>query len=210
MTADTRGCEMDKISLEGAIKAEAEQAVLDITLKEKEEIRKLDEAYAAEIDQFKRAMQEETDAKIRQESTRMESRTSLEIKKIRLRSLETFINRIAEELAATIREQSQYKKFLLDAVNNSISQIKTGAEIRLKKEDLHLEQEIRTNLKAAGKAEDIIFAEGGEIKWGGCMVIDSSGGRIFDSSVERIYFRNSPQIQREAMKILLNYQGGTK
>jgi len=196
---------MDKISLENAIKGEAEQAIRDISLKEAEDIWKLDDAYAAEIDAFKKDIQTQTDARIRQESSKAENRTRLDIKKLKLRNLEVFINSAVEEAMKEIRDNPHYKKYLLGAITDAISRIPEAAEVRLKREDLIYEKEIRDSLKTAGKGMDAIITEDAGIKWGGCIVVDRSVGRIFDSTIERIYFRKSPQIHREVMKMLGNY-----
>jgi len=201
---------MDKISLENAIKGEAEQAIRDIALKEAEEIRKLNDAYAAEIDDFRKGIQTQTDARIKQESSKAENRTRLDIKKLKLRNLESFINRAVEEAMEDIRDNLNYKKFLLTAITDAVSRIDEAAEVRLKREDLVYEKEIKDSLKTTGKGMDVIITEDTGIRWGGCIVIDRSVGRIFDSTIERIYFRKSPQIHREVMKMLGNYPGNAK
>lgn len=198
---------MDKTSLESAIRDEAESTIRAITRKEAEEIKRLNDAYAVELEDFKNRTEARTDAKIKHESSKAENRTGLDLKKLKLKSVEAFINRTVEEVARGIRDNPHYKRFLLDAIGDAVDRIPTGAEVRLKSEDLAYEQEIRKNIEVEGKTRDITFVEDKTIKWGGCIIIDVPGGRIFDSTIERIYFRKSPEIRREVMKLLVNPPG---
>lgn len=201
---------MDKLTLESAIRNEAEQTIRDIVSREAEEIKKLDDAYAAEIEEFRNRVQTQTDAKIRQESAKAENRSSLDFKKLKLKSVETFINNAVEVAMKTIRDSTDYKKFLLAAIGDAVSRISTAAEIRLKKEDLVLERDIRDSLKTRSKGIDIVIREDNAIKWGGCLTIDTQSGLVFDSTIERIYFRKSLVIRREVMGILSELSmGGT-
>jgi hypothetical protein len=199
---------MDKQSLESAIMGEAEQAILALALKEAEEIKKLDDAYAAGIDAFGNTIRSQTDAKIGQESSKAENRAVLDLKKLKLKSVETFISRTIEEAVKSIRGNPDYKKFLLDAIVDAAGRIPTDVEVRLMKEDLTFEKEIRDVLRTAGKSKDITVLEDGAIKWGGCIIVDVPGGRIFDSTIERVYFRKSLIIRREVMGLLDKLTGG--
>ena len=198
---------MEKPSLESAIRDEAERAIKAIADKEAAEIKRLHDAYAAEMEAFRKRTEEQTSARIRQESSKAESRTGLDVKKSRLRSIEAFINRTVEEAVKRIRDNPRYKKFILDAVTDAVCLIPTGAEVRLRSEDLVYEQEIRETIKGTGRTGEMTFAEDKTIKWGGCIVVDGPGGRIFDSTIERIYFRKAPAIRREVMKLLSNPPG---
>lgn len=198
---------MDKTSLESAIREQAEQVIRGITQKEADEIKKLDDAYAAEIDYFRDRFQIQTDARISQESSKVKSRISLDLKKLKLRTIEAFISRTVEEAVKAIRENVQYKRFLLDAIADAVGRISNGAEVRLKSEDLVFEKEIREALNALGKSNDIIVLEDNTIKWGGCIITDLSGGRIFDSTIERLYFRKSLLVRREVMSLLDSLPG---
>jgi flagellar biosynthesis/type III secretory pathway protein FliH len=192
----------DKKSLENAIKNEAEQQILAIAHKEAEEIKRLDDAYASGLEEFRNSIKAQTDTRIRQESSKIENRASLDLKKLKIRSIEALTSRAVEEATQTIRRNPNYKKFLLDAVVDGVGRIMSGAEIRLKAEDLVLKDEIMEGLKASGAKGEIVILEDSRIKWGGCIIVDVSGGRIFDSTIERIYFRKSLLIRREAMRLL--------
>jgi len=195
---------MDNQSLESAIMNEAEQAIRTLALKEAEEIRKLEDASASEINAFRNRMRSQTDMKINQESSKAVNRAVLDLKKLKLKGVETFISHTIEEAVKSIRVNPNYKKFLLDAIVDAAGRIPSEIEIRLMKEDLTFEKDIRDEVKAAGKSKDIAILEDGAIKWGGCIIVDVQGGRIFDSTIERVYFRKSLVIRREVMKILGN------
>ena len=200
---------MDETSLESAIRNEAALAILAVTQKEDAEVKRLDDAYAAEIEEFKNRITAETDARIRQESSKVINRADLDLKKHQLRSVEAFISRIVEEAVKTIRGNPRYKRFLIDAACDAVSRIPAGTEVRLMSEDLAFEEEIRECLRAAGGNRDIAVMGDKTIKWGGCIVADVPGGRIFDSTIERIYFRKSPAIRREVMRLLDNSFGNS-
>jgi vacuolar-type H+-ATPase subunit E/Vma4 len=194
--------QQDKPSLEIAIRDEARRVIADIARKETEEIKRLDAEYAAELEEFQQKMKAQTDAKIGQESSRIENRARLDLKKRKLKSVEAYVSRTVEEVAKGIRDNPHYKQFLLDVIRDAVSRIPAGAEVRLAGDDLVFEKEIREAVKSVGGSRDIAIVEDRTIKWGGCIVIDASGGRIFDSTLERIYFRKSAAIRREVMSLL--------
>jgi flagellar biosynthesis/type III secretory pathway protein FliH len=192
----------DNKSLENAIRGEAEQQILAVAHKEAEEIKRLDDAYASGLDEFKSSIKAQTDARIRQESSKIENRATLELKKLKIRSIEELTNRSVEEAMKTIRQNSGYKKFLMDAAVDASGRILTDVEIRLNAEDLVFKNEIIDALKTSGVKGDIMILEDSGIRWGGCVIVDVQGGRIFDSTIERIYFRKSLLIRREAVRLL--------
>jgi vacuolar-type H+-ATPase subunit E/Vma4 len=193
---------MDKTPLESSIREESERAIRAIKEMEVSEIRKLDEACAIEIENFSKKSEAEIDAKIEQELSRVENRGILERKKLKLRIIEDFINHLVDEAVKGMRNDQRYKKFLSDTVCDTVGQIQTRAEIRLKKEDIVLKKEIMDSLKATGRNRDIGIKEDSTITWGGCIVHDEQGGRIFNNTIERIYFRKSPAIRQEIVRIL--------
>lgn len=189
-------------SLEDSIKKEADEIIRDLMQKEADDIKALDNAQAAELADFSNRIKAQTDERIGLETSKIENRAALDLKKLKIRSIELLIKIAVEEAVKTVRDKPLYKKFLLDAIADAMGQIRAGAEIRLGKNDMALEKEIRDALKSAGLSYDIIFREDNSIKWGGSIIIDISDGRIFDSTVERIYYRKSLLIRREAMVLL--------
>ena len=193
---------MDKTSLESSIREESQRAIRAIRKKEASEVETLDEACAAEIENFRRKTEGETEAKIAQELSRLENRDILERKKLKLRIIEDFINHIVKEAVQEMRNDPRYKKFLLHVVCDAAEKSQAGVEIRLKTEDRVFEKKILEAVKADGRNRDIVVHEDSTIKWGGCIVHDEPGGRRFNSTIERIYFRKSPMIRQEVMRIL--------
>lgn len=198
---------MDKTSLESAIRDDAERAISAIARNEAEELKGLDDAYAAALEDFKKRTQVRMDDRIRQESSKVENRASLDLKKLKLKRIEEFINRTVEEAVKGIRDNPHYKRFLLNAVTDAIGRIPAGAEVRLAGEDIAFKEEIRQALKAKGKSPDVAVVEDKTIKWGGCIIVDAAGGRIYDGTIERIYYRKSPAIRREVMRLLDEHYG---
>lgn len=193
---------MDKTPLESSIREESRRMILAIREKETSEIKKLEKDYAAEIEKFKKKNEDEIEAKIAQETDRLENMSIIERKKLKLRVIEDFVDHLVEETAKEMRNDPRYKKFLLHTVCDAASQIQGRVEVSLKKEDRVFEKEIMEAVKADGKNRDIAIHEDNTIKWGGCIVQDEPGGRIFNGTIERIYFRKSFMIRQEVIRIL--------
>lgn len=189
---------MDKTSLESSIQRECDEAVAAIGESETEEIRRLDVQCHAAVDSFRRQTTDETDAQIRLEIVRLENKALLERRKNRLRSLEDFIHRLVDEVMAGLREHPRYPQFILDAVTNAVKDIPGRADVRLAAGDLALEDDIRLTLKT----DRLVLKEDPSIRWGGCLILDEEGGRIFNGTLERIYFRRSAAIRRKVARIL--------
>lgn len=193
---------MKQPPLEESIRKESEEAVRVIKEREAEEIRQLDEACTAGVEKFREKTEAEGRAKIEQELFRLENKGILERKKLKLCGLDDFMGRMVKEAVQIMRADPRYKTFLLDRVREAVGGIQAGFEVSLKKEDLALEKEIMEIVREAGENPDIAIHEDAAIQWGGCTIRDGSGGRIFNSTIERIYYRKSPTIRREIMKIL--------
>lgn len=194
---------MDDKALENSIREESARTIAAIREKEALEIKKLDEAYAMDIESFRRQVEAETQTRIRQELTKMENRAILERKKIRLQSIDRYIRGIVDEVIKGIRDNLQYKKFLFDSIPGIIEEMPAGVEIRLRPEDMPVGEDITAALAAAGKDRDVAVTGDPGIKWGGSLVVDKEGGRLFNNTLERIYFRRSLLIRQKVMKVLM-------
>lgn len=192
---------MKQEPLETSIRKEAEEAIYAIREKEVLETKALDDACSAEIEAFREKTEAGIQARIGQERSRLENKALLERRKLKLRGLDEFIDRMVGEAVRIMRADPRYTAFLLDRVRDAVGGIQAGIEVSLQKEDLSLEKEIR---KAAGKRRnpDVALREDPAIRWGGCAIRDESEGRIFNNTIERIYYRKSATIRREITKIL--------
>jgi hypothetical protein len=188
--------------LENAIREEAGLALAAIARKEAEQMRMLDEAHAAEMEDFRKRILSQTEAGILQESSRAENRSGLDLKKLKLRSIEAFIGRSFETVLHEIRQDPRYQPFLFDAVIEAVGRASEGVEIRLSREDLACEDDIRVLLKTKAAGRKVSFVEDPSVKSGGCIIFDIAGGRIFDNSIERLYFRKLHMIRREVMTLM--------
>jgi vacuolar-type H+-ATPase subunit E/Vma4 len=193
---------MDNTALENSIREESARAIAAIREKEALEIKKLDEAHIAEMESFRRQVDDETQARIRQELTKLENRAILERKKMRLRSIDRFIRGTVDEVVKGMHDNPQYRKYLFDSISGIIERLPAGVEVRLRPDDVSAGKDVVAKIAAAGENRDIAVVGDPGIKWGGSIVVDKKGGRIFNNTMERIYFRKSLLIRQKVMDVL--------
>ncbi|MBE9541618.1 MAG: hypothetical protein IMF01_04800, partial [Proteobacteria bacterium] len=107
-----------------------------------DEISKLEKSYISDIEELKKKINDETGSKIDQELSKIRNRALIEKKKLQLRIIEDFIATMIEEAIGELRSsgKDRYKEFLLDAMDESLSQIKGGeALVYISEEDMGLE-----------------------------------------------------------------------
>ena len=193
---------MDNTSLENSIKRASEEMIAEIREKEARELGRLDEDYAAEIERFRKTMEAETRSRMDQELSRLENRAVLERKKLKLTTVERFIQRIVEDVMRGIRSHPRYRQFLMDAAAGAAAQIPENVEVRLAPDDGILGKDIAAAIRSAGSDRQVRIETDAAIGWGGCLVVDSARGRIFNRTLERIYFRKALQIRRKVLQVL--------
>jgi len=193
---------MDRTPLENSIWEESRSAIQAIKDKEAARIQELDAACDAEIAAFEDKIEEQTRSRIHQEVFKLKNRGIVERRKNKLRVVEEFITSIVDEAVKGIRQDARYQNFLIDAIRDVLEKINGSAEVGLKKEDLVFREELMAAVKDKGKKPEVAISNNDTIVWGGCIVRDAAGGRIFNSTIERIYYRKSPAIRREVVLIL--------
>jgi len=198
---------MDNTSLENSIKRASEEMIAEIREKEARELGRLDEDYAAEIERFRKTMEAETRSRMDQELSRLENRAVLERKKLKLTTVERFIQRIVEDVMRGIRSHPRYRQFLMDAAAGAAAQIPENVEVRLAPDDGILGKDIAAAIRSAGSDRQVRIETDAAIGWGGCLVVDAARGRIFNRTLERIYFRKALQIRRKVLQVLQDKAG---
>jgi len=172
-----------------------------------DETRKLERSYISDIEELKKKIDDETTSKIDQELSKIRNRALIEKKKLQLRIIEDFIATMIEEAIRELRSsgKDKYKKFLLDLVDESLSQIKGGeALVYISEEDMMLEG---TNIKETimqkvGHSPDISIVVDKGITQGGAIVFDKERGLYYNSTIERIVYRKFDEIRKKALNIL--------
>jgi len=178
-----------------------------IIKKADDEIRKLERSYISDIEELKKKINDETTSKIDQEVSKIRNRALIEKKKLQLRIIEDFIATMIEEAIRELRTsgKDKYKEFLLDSVDESLSQIKGGeALVYISEEDMTLEG---TNIKEtimqkAGHSPDISIVVDKDISQGGAIVFDKERGLYYNSTIERIVYRKFDEIRKRVLNIL--------
>lgn len=196
---------MDNTTLEDSIQEESARVIAAIREKAALEVQRLEDRYAAELESFRKQVVDETEARLKQELFRLENIAMLERKKLRLVSVERFINRMVDDVMKGIRSHSRYRQFLVDAVCSAVAQISGDVKVRLNPEDLAFEPDIAAAIRAAGSHQRMVIQADAGVQWGGCLVSDEAQGRIFNHTLERIYFRKALFVRRKAMKILTEH-----
>jgi len=172
-----------------------------------DEISKLERSYISDIEELKKKINDETTSKIDQELSKIRNRALIEKKKLQLRIIEDFIATMVEEAIGELRKsgKDRYKEFLLDSVDESLSQIKGGeALVYISEEDMGLEgiNIKETIMQKAGHSPDISIAVDKGITQGGAIVIDKERGLYYNSTVERIVYRKYDEIRKKVLNIL--------
>jgi len=172
-----------------------------------DEISKLEKSYISDIEELKKKINDETGSKIDQELSKIKNRALIEKKKLQLRIIEDFIATMIEEAIRELRSsgKDRYKEFLLDAMYESLSQIKGGeALVYISEEDMMLEgiNLKETIMQKAGHSPDISIAVDKGITQGGAIVIDKERGLYYNSTIERIVYRKFDEIRKKVLNIL--------
>jgi vacuolar-type H+-ATPase subunit E/Vma4 len=156
----------------------------------------------AEIEAFQTQAASATQARLEQALARLENRASLDRKKHKLTELESFMGSMVDEAMRSVRVSPRYVPFLVDAVAQGVRNTAAGATVGLAKEDLGLVPQIEAAVRQAGLDREIRFEEDATIGLGGCLVHDTKGGRIFNATLDRIFYRKRAQIRRAVVQII--------
>ena len=106
-----------------------------------------------------------------------------------------------------IRSHPRYRQFLMDAAAGAAAQIPENVEVRLAPDDGILGKDIAAAIRSAGSDRQVRIETDAAIGWGGCLVVDAARGRIFNRTLERIYFRKALQIRRKVLQVLQDKAG---
>lgn len=199
---------MDEPTLEQAIQDEFARMIAAIREKETAEIKRLEEDHAMQLERFQKQTEAATQARLEQEISKMQNRAALERKKLRLLRLERFIAQMVEDVVTGIRRHPRYRPYVMDAVCEVLKRMSGEAEIRLMPQDLIWKEDVLAAIRDKVGERNLVFIEDPDIQWGGCLIRDKKHGRIFNHTLDRIYFRKSILIRREVMRHLTDADPG--
>jgi len=207
MEDNTLKTNRDGTGLISSLKENSAGKIDGIKQQAEDEIKKLERSYISDIEELKKKIDDETTGKIDQELSKIRNRALIEKKKLRLRNIEDFIATMIEEAIDELRSsgKDRYKEFLLDSVDESLSQI-TGGEalVYISEEDMGLEgMNIKeTIMQKTGHSPDIRIVVDKDITRGGAIVFDKERGLYYNSTIERIVYRKYDEIRKEVLGIL--------
>lgn len=193
---------MEKTALESSIVQDTQRAILEIRQREASEIEMLERQCTQEIEAFREKTASQNRKRIAHELSKIRNRVVIEGNKIRLCIIEEYIDRVVEEAAKEMKNNSRYLEFLARAVCAALKEIEDDAVVGLKKDDLVFKDSIAAALRASAGLHSVSIREDSTIKMGGCIVYDDALGRIFNMTVERIIYRRALLIRQEVMRIL--------
>ncbi|OPL13808.1 MAG: hypothetical protein AVO39_09920 [delta proteobacterium MLS_D] len=190
-------------TLETSIREEARRAVEAVAERQAEEIKEMDKIYAEEIDRYRERVEDETRSRIDWERSRIASRGVLEIRKLRLRSLDELTEDCVEKALKRAGADPRYRRFLLGTIEKAVNDSEGSEfEIRLRKEDFSHKEAIGEAVSETGKEVNFTVTEDESVAPGGVLVENKLNGWIFNGTLERASFRKSPEIRREVMEVL--------
>jgi len=207
MEDDTLKTNRDEAGLINSLRESSAHKKAVIMQQADDEIRKLKKSYISDIEELKKKINDETTSKIDQELSKIQNRALIEKKKLQLRIIEDFIATMIQEAIRELRSSGKdtYKEFLLDSVDESLSQI-NGREalVYISEEDMRMEG---TNIKEtimqkAGHSPDISIVVDKGITQGGAIVFDKERGLNYNSTIERIVYRKFDEIRKKVLNIL--------
>ncbi len=194
---------MEKSALEQSIRDEAARTIAAVREEQSREIDELDRAYAGERDAWRKQVESESADRLSWERSRIENRGILESRKLRLRSLDELVRACAESALGRVRKDPRYRDYLVHVIGQALEQVEgPEAVIYLGEEDFAYEKDIRESCAGSGNARECRFLKDAGITRGGGIVEDREKGRIINGTLERAYFRKTPDIRREAMEVL--------
>ena len=207
MEDNTLQTNRDETGLISSLRENSAGKIDGIKQQAEDEIRKLERSHISDIEELKKKIHDETTSKIDQELSKIRNRALIEKKKLQLRIIEDFIATMIEEAIDELRSsgKDRYKEFLLDSVDESLSQI-TGGEalVYISEEDMGLEgMNIKeTIMQKAGHSPDINIVVDKGISQGGAIVFDKDRGLYYNSTIERIVYRKYNEIRKKVLNIL--------
>ncbi|UCF73636.1 MAG: V-type ATP synthase subunit E [Deltaproteobacteria bacterium] len=201
----------DETGLINSLRENSASKIDAIKQEAEDEIKKLERSHISDIEELKKKINDETSCTIDQELSKIRNRALIEKKKLQLRIIEDFIATMIKEAIGELRSsgKDRYKEFLLDAVDESLSQVKgKEALVYISEEDMGLEGiNIKdTIMQKAGHSPDISIVVDKGITQGGAIVFDKERGLYYNSTIERIVYRKLNEIRKEVLSILAERQ----
>ena len=195
----------DEKGLVKAIRETSAREIEAVREKTKEEMERLQQIYASDIEELRKKSDDETDSRLEHELSKIKNRALIEKKKLKLRNIEDFVVAMTEEAVMDVRRggKEKYKKFLMDAITESLLQIKgQDALVYISEEDAGLENLNEAVAQRTGHGLDIKITVDERVTQGGAIVADKDKGIYYNSTIERIVYRKYDQIRKGVVAIL--------
>jgi len=204
---DLQGARSDPSPLVDSVRESIQVKIDEINRAADAEIEKIDSDLRKEIEEFRQSQQKRYEAFVEYEGGKIRNLMAIEMKKQRLEGMESFIKMVTGEAAALVRSDPRYADFLIVCVITALENVKgSSATVLLASGDLVFSQDIMDRIGASGIKCKISISADDRIKLGGAMVVDDGAEVVYNSTVERIIYRENEEIRREIVRSLKEYE----
>lgn len=196
----------DPSTLVKAIMENIDQQINEINRKNETDIEQMEAAIRNDIVEFSESMHKKYEESVKYEGQKIRNLAVIEMKKMEMHYIETFIKSIIDDSAVLIRNDIRYSEFLFNCVLSGVENVSgMNATILLSPDDLVYSEDIINKIEPRNQEQNIEVRSDDRLKTGGALVIDDDAGVIYNSSVERIIYRMNDEIRREIVRYIKDF-----